>query len=398
MDNPVAAMMGNMNPVMAAAQGAKTATEQFQAGTDWATKNAQLDINRQQVQNQVQQNKLLQREFDFKMGTQFLRDKNTLSQMDDGPTKDQSIKLRSQVYDKAGFHVDPTQWTSTKDPAFDELHRNTASAEADALGITDATAHEGYVDAVIGRWKNAVNSFTPDEDEKFTATIGKLKAEQLMVEATKNKIGTTQGTNYVNNFNKEAAPVLKELSAQRKLDATLKAAKEDDGGVALQAVPLETVRSMVSRVNETELKAMTGSPDVESYVTRFADKRAAGKLTETDYRAFKKLNDLSTQNTKTQYEEIRDRHSGQMSQNLGVSQAEAVNRVTGGQDPFAAKAEPFSQQEQTAAQKAPQTNTAPSLSADEQSYVSLVNGAKSPEDKQVLINKLSPQKRKKLGF
>ncbi len=117
--------------------------------------------------------------------------------------------------------------------------------------------------------------------------------------------------------------------AQDQLDL----ARKNGGAVAAQAVPVVMARLMThgQRINQTEIHALTGSPDISSYSQRMMNKAATGTLTDKDYNDMSNLAKVVKQSSERDKSNMENSAAQRLSQVNNGEMADNFQKLTGRQ-------------------------------------------------------------------
>lgn len=129
-------------------QNENAAGQNISRGMDWATQQAQVDVQKQHVQNEVEKTNQYKKEFDVKMGTQSWEKAHQIAMMEDGPTKKAEIKRFAAEQSQSGYPLSESAMASLNDkawlPKYSEFAKMARGAKEDNPNAFDETMAQAH--------------------------------------------------------------------------------------------------------------------------------------------------------------------------------------------------------------------------------------------------------------
>lgn len=247
-------------------------------GFQYAQQQSQLDIQRQQVQNQQQYLDTYKKEFQFKIGSQKMDDLLGLSSMDEGPTKKKVMDQIREHYESAGSPISESVLASTSDESFKDSYKKLGENFAKANKLTGDQL-EGYKSLIaqVGQMPGSYK-MKMDAIEKINGQMegffGKEAAAQAMASYRAPMLGIQQdklSAAAADSVHK--APNMKSLTGQMEtLGDALRLLHKPDATITELNDAMSQISRAISRqsvVSDSQRKEL-GVPTLQADIEKWA--------------------------------------------------------------------------------------------------------------------------------
>lgn len=249
------------------------AQEGLNQGHQWAHDQAQLDVQRQQVQNQTDQVQQMKKEFDVKVGDQYFNEMADLAGMPNGPVKKARMQDLQDHAQQAGIALHPSMVASLGDENFTipwaQLKEGFTGMKTDNPNAWNTAMEK--IRTVMGN-KASLTDFDKalqgintvraasvraeaSKENAQTSATATIQRAKIGAEATQNRITTGMIKNAQGTYDKAVQPITFALDGVARAKGLIEQAQDpntpEDKRVALS----KQIRTVLS--NE-EARLVTG--------------------------------------------------------------------------------------------------------------------------------------------